>query len=171
MPTTRTDRSAPRAALRCGAAAVLALGFLGATAASAAGLDPHSYAEPERFVVRHASLDLRADFDARRLEGSIELKLERRAPDADELVLDSRDLEIRRVALVAADGSLTELRYAAGPADRVLGQPIRIAMPTEAPAEPRVRIEYATGTASRALQWLAPEQTAGRSRPFVYTKS
>lgn len=140
-------------------------------ATDAAAVDPHSYAEPDRFVVRHASLDLRADFDARRLEGSIELELERRAPDATELVLDSRDLEIRRVGLVAADGSLTDLRYVVGPADRVLGQPIRIALPPGGSAEPRVRVDYATGTASRALQWLVPEQTAGRAHPFVYTKS
>ena len=41
-----------------------------------AGQDPHSYAEPERFLVRHVALDLRADFTAHRLEGAVELTVE-----------------------------------------------------------------------------------------------
>ena len=59
--------------------------------------DPSSYANTEAFVTRHLVLDLTADFDAKTLSGTAELQLERRDSNASELVLDTRDLTIRRV--------------------------------------------------------------------------
>jgi hypothetical protein len=44
-----------------------------ALAASAHAADPQSYADTDKFVVRHVALDLRTDFEARRREGTVDL--------------------------------------------------------------------------------------------------
>ena len=73
---------------------IIALLACSAFSATAAAVDPHSFAEPEKFLVRHVALDLAADFDAHRLEGTAELTVEQVDPNADALVLDSSGLEI-----------------------------------------------------------------------------
>ena len=70
--------------------------------------DPHSYADTKQFAVRHVSLDLAADFAAHRLEGSATLTVERVSAEARQLYLDTRDLEIRSVQRVDADGPGTQ---------------------------------------------------------------
>ena len=60
-------------------------------------IDPHSYGRPDQARVTHVALDLRADFTRKVLEGSATLTLQA-APDAREVVLDTRGLEIHGVA-------------------------------------------------------------------------
>ena len=120
--------------------------------------DPHSYANPEESRVRHLDLDLTVDFPQRKLKGSVTLALD---PAGRELVLDTRDLVIQKV-----NGS-TE-GYSVGPADPILGSPLRIVL------EKGVRsvvIEYETSPEATGLQWLTPAQTAGKRSPFLYSQS
>jgi aminopeptidase N len=141
--------------------------------AAAATRDPHSHADPSQYVVRHASLDLETDFSARLLRGAVDLTVERIAPTADRLFLDTRGLEIKAVGLRDEAGAVTPLEHRLGPPDPILGRALEIHMPAPAGATPRqvVRVEYSTGADAMALQWLAPEQTAGRTHPFLYTQS
>jgi len=141
--------------------------------AAAATRDPHSHADPSQYVVRHASLDLETDFSAHRLRGAVDLTVERIAPTADRLLLDTRGLEIEAVGLRDEAGAVTPLEHRLGPPDPILGRALEIHMPASASTTPRqvVRVEYSTGPDATALQWLAPEQTAGRARPFLYTQS
>jgi aminopeptidase N len=39
------------------------------------------------------------------------------------------------------------------------------------PDTDRVRVTYATSPHARALQWLAPTQTAGKRHPFLFTQA
>ena len=153
----------------------IAVAWLGcwSAVAAAAARDPHSNADPSQYVVRHAALDLEADFDAQRLRGAVELTVERIAPTADRLLLDTRGLEISTVELRDEAGAVTPLEHRLGPPDPILGRALEIHMPAPAGATPRqiVRVEYSTGPDATALQWLAPEQTAGRAQPFLYTQS
>ena len=141
--------------------------------AAASAQDPHSNAEPTQYVVRHAALDLEADFRTQRLRGAVELTVERIAPTADRLRLDTRDLEITAVELRDESGAATPLEHRLGPRDPVLGRALEIEMPTpDSPTRRQVvRVEYSTAPDATALQWLAPEQTAGRTHPFLYTQS
>ena len=140
-------------------------------AATAVAADLHSYAEPDRFLVRHVALDLRADFEAHRLDGTAELTVEQRDPYAKELTLDTRDLEIRTVHLVEADGTTQVLAFRLGERDPVLGSKLTIDFPHCCEPTPtmRIRIDYRTSGEASALQWLAPEQTSG-THPFVYSQ-
>jgi aminopeptidase N len=124
--------------------------------------DAHSYARPEEARVTHVALDLRADFDQRVLAGRASLDLERQ-PGAQELVLDARDLTIAAVF----DGEGRPLEHRLGPADKILGQPLIIRLPAEGR---RVVVDYKTSPGAEALQWLTPEQTAGRRHPYLYSQ-
>ena len=123
--------------------------------------DPHSYARPNEIAIRHLDLDVTVDFDAQRLAGRATYALDRTAPDASTLVLDTWDLAITRVT--GADGA--DLDFALGDHNPVLGRSLTI----EAGAEDAVVVHYSTGDDARALQWLEPAQTTGER--FLFTQA
>jgi leukotriene-A4 hydrolase len=124
--------------------------------------DIHSFARPEEARVTHVGLDLRADFVSRTLAGTATLDLQT-APGADEIVLDTRDLEVQRVT----DGNGQEIPWEFGAADSVLGRPLTVGL---APETRKITIHYRTSPLAGALQWLTPEQTAGRRHPFLFSQ-
>jgi leukotriene-A4 hydrolase len=151
-------------------------------AVRSAGLDPHSFARPDEARVRHVGLDLDVDFAAQVLVGAATLKIER-AVDAQELVLDSRDLTILEVATGTLPASPTDapLRLASPPTliwtpaswrfggpHPALGTPLHVTLPAGADV---VKIRYRSAPNASGLQWLGPEQTADRVAPFLYTQS
>ncbi|WP_139921511.1 M1 family metallopeptidase [Hymenobacter sp. DG01] len=127
--------------------------------------DPHSYGRPAEVSVHHLDLDLLIDFDTRTLAGTATWQLSNHA-GATELLLDTRDLSIDEVLLNGPAGTPTS--FTLGPADPVLGQCLRIRLQPDTAA---VTIRYRTLPGAAALQWLAPEQTAGRRQPFLFTQS
>ncbi len=149
--------------------AMLAMCALPAMAFGAA--DPHSYAEPERFLVRHVDLDLRADFEAHRLEGTADLVVEQMDPAAEALTLDTRDLEISTVHLIEMSGRARVLAFRLGERDPILGSKLTIEFPhcCAATSRMRIRIAYRTSNAASALQWLEPAQTSG-PHPYLYSQ-
>ncbi|MEP7133120.1 MAG: M1 family metallopeptidase, partial [Acidobacteriota bacterium] len=132
--------------------------------------DPHSYANPDRVRVRHIALDLEVRFETRTLAGSALLSLERRSAggNASELLLDTRDLTILSTETSGGPGPFVSAAFSMGARDPILGAPLRVAL---ADGATRVRIRYETAPGASALQWLAPEQTAGRARPYLFTQS
>jgi leukotriene-A4 hydrolase len=121
-------------------------------------MDVHSYSRPSHVRVRHLDLDLTVDFDRKILEGSAVLHFERLA--AGDLILDTRGLAIHGVDHAES--------FELGPADRVLGAPLRI---TPAAGADSVRVHYSTSPSASGLQWLDAPQTAGKRHPFLYTQS
>jgi aminopeptidase N len=126
------------------------------------GPDPHSYAQPDEARVTHVALDLDADFETMRFAGTAALSFERSA-NAAELVLDTRDLEIE--AVFDRAGESLEHRLEEG--DAVLGRPLVIRL---RPDTDEAVVHYRTRPDAAALQWLRPEQTAGRRMPFLFTQ-
>jgi leukotriene-A4 hydrolase len=142
--------------------------------------DDHSAANVDQFRLTHLDLDLTVDFDARQLQGSVVLYLERLDPRAAQLVLDERDLAISGVTQLSADilGSTEKPEpvwvsrpFHTGKRDPILGSPLIIDLPASGAATETIKIEYATSPGAAALQWLAPTQTAGKSQPFLITQS
>jgi aminopeptidase N len=125
-------------------------------------LDMHSYARPDEARVTHVALDLRADFTKRTLSGTATLTLDV-ARDAREVVLDTKDLAIEAVT----DESGRALQHASGGTDAILGTPLRIALPA---GTSKVAVRYSTRPTASALQWLLPEQTAGKKHPFLFSQ-
>ena len=130
--------------------------------------DIHSYANPEHVLVRHLNLDLKVVFEQQTIQGTAILTVEQHSPDAKQLILDSRALQIDETD-VSPDGlKYREAQFSIGKADKILGAPLRINI---APDTKFVKIRYSTDPTATALQWLAPEQTAGKQHPFLYTQS
>src|SRR5262245_39260879 len=82
---------------------------------SAAVVDTHSFANTDAFKTVHVALDLRADFERKRLSGHADLTLERLQPQAREVVLDTRLLDIKKVELI--ESRTTSLTYKVGARD------------------------------------------------------
>jgi aminopeptidase N len=112
--------------------------------------------------VTHVALDLVADFEARRLRGTATLTLQRLAGNT-ELILDTRDLDIQQVT----DDSGGTLAFTMGEPDAILGQALAITLP---PRDTKVVVRYQTRPQAAALQWLTPEQTAGKKRPYLFSQ-
>ncbi len=144
------------------------------------GLDYHSFANVEQFRVTRLELDLRVDSDHKILRGVVGLQIKRLDPGATELVLDTRDLSVTGVAQKAQDvlGALSkaETTWVSRPyhferKDKILGEALVIELPPSKKPTEFIRIEYETSPTASALQWLTPEQTAGKRKPFLFTQS
>jgi aminopeptidase N len=123
--------------------------------------DPHSYARPEVARVTHVALDLALDFEAKRVGGTATLDI-LAAPGAQEIVLDSKGLEI----LGVADAAGRALPLVLGAGDDSKGAPLTIPMGDAR----RIVIRYRTREGAEALQWLTPDQTAGKRHPFLLSQ-
>lgn len=129
--------------------------------------DIHSYSNPTEVRVNHVGLDLDVSFTDKVLRGSATLTLDRPVRDKP-LILDSRDLKISR-AETSADGvTWAPTGFQVGSVDRILGAPLSVTLPVDAK---QVRIFYETAPTASGLQWLTPQQTAGKKHPFLFTQS
>lgn len=128
-----------------------------------ASTDYHSFSNPDQIKVTHLDLDLTADFERSVLHGQATLSFERIDHSAKSLIVDTRDLKI---ASVTVDG--TEVEYSLKPADPELGAALQIMLPKTAS---QVTIDYQTSPSASGVQWLTPEQTAGKQHPFLFTQA
>jgi aminopeptidase N len=123
--------------------------------------DDQSYARPLEARVTHVALDLKADFGAKRIGGTATLDVEAK-PEAKEIVLDSKGLEVSAVS--GSDGKA--LPWALGKADPERGAPLTVQLN----GARKIRIAYVSAPQAEALQWLTPEQTAGKKHPFLFSQ-
>ena len=123
--------------------------------------DIHSYADPAVARVTHVDLDLTAHFDTRTMQGTATLDVLSNAPDP-KLTLDTRGLTIQAVR----DAQGRDLQYQLAPADPLLGAALQISLG----AARRIQVQYTTSPDAPALQWLSPEQTAGKQQPYLFSQ-
>ena len=123
--------------------------------------DESSFARPEIARVTHVALDLDADFAAKRLAGTATLDIAA-APGAQEIVLDSKGLEIESIV----DGDGRALRWALGEGDARRGRPLTVRVGDAR----RIAIRYRSAPEADALQWLTPAQTAGKRHPYLFSQ-
>nr|MBP6698451.1 aminopeptidase [Flavobacteriales bacterium] len=123
-------------------------------------MDTHSAARPNEAVIQHLDLDIKVDMEAQRIEGSATYALK---PGHGPLVrFDTDGLTLHDVK-DAKGNALTYRLGTAGP----LGAALEVDLPENTDS---VTIQYTTGPAARALQWLQPRQTAGGTKPFLFTQ-
>ena len=128
-----------------------------------ARVDPHSVTDDAQPATKHLEWDARVDFEDRRLHCTVALHFHAPATAATPLDLDARGLDIESVS--ALDD--TELRFESLPTDAVFGTPLRIQVPAGATG---VMITYRTSNEASALQWLAPAQTHGGQKPYLFSQ-
>jgi leukotriene-A4 hydrolase len=127
------------------------------------GVDYHSFSNPDEIRVTHLSLDLSANFDTKQLVGKVRLDIERAAPSNNQLILDTRALNIAKVTVAGE-----EVPYKLGETDPELGTPLSITLPPKADS---VTVAYSTSPDASGVQWLTPAQTAGKQHPFLFTQA
>lgn len=130
--------------------------------------DPLSYARYDQVRTTDLHLDLKADFSHKILSGYAELSLNWIDKSARTLVLDTNELNIAKVQVLAADGRWTAASFMLDKLDVEKGRALRIALPFQ---PQKVRISYRTAPSATALQWLTPEQTMSGKRPFMFSQS
>lgn len=131
-------------------------------------MDPHSYARPDQVRIRHLILDLDIDFEQQVLAGQAELHLDWHDADASELYLDTRALTIESVEQ-RQGRRWRPIEHRLDAPDPILGSRLTLATGERQPEA--VRIRYRTAPTASGLQWLQPQQTAGRKAPFLFSQS
>ena len=124
--------------------------------------DPHSFSNPSEVGTKHIHLDMDVDFEAKSIKAIAHLELVHRNTQG-KFIFDKKGLTIDKITL---DGQ-TEVPFKVMGQDELLGEGIEIAVESTTKT---VDIHYHTTEHSEALQWLKPDQTAGKEHPFLFTQ-
>lgn len=124
-------------------------------------IDPHSYYDTDQPAAKRFHLDWKVDFERHVLDGSARIELA--SPGSGPLDLDTKGLTIHSAA--TQDGAA--IPFELGEEDEILGRRLRLTLPAGTSA---VTIRYTTSPEAVALQWFAPEQTAGKRHPFMFSQ-
>jgi len=133
------------------------------TEKAAAVIDEHSYSKPELAVVKHLDLDIKVDFDTQTISGKASWTIDN-ISKGNEIIFDENTLNITKVTLGDEE---KETKFELGKDTEFHGKPIHI---TIEPNTTKVNIYYNTTKDAVALQWLKPEQTADKKKPFVFSQ-
>jgi aminopeptidase N len=125
--------------------------------------DPHSFSVPSKARVTHLHWNANIDFTRKVIEATATWDIQV-SPGEQEIVFDTKGLSIKNVSL--DDGTQTE--FSLDSADVLLGEALRIQLDNKTKS---ISIEYETQPGAEAVQWLEPQQTAGKEKPFLFTQS
>jgi leukotriene-A4 hydrolase len=125
--------------------------------------DEHTFAKPELAVVKHLDLDIKVDFDTQTISGKASWTIDN-ISKGNEIIFDENTLNITKVTLGEDE---KETKFELGAAVEFHGKPLHI---TIEPNTTKVNIYYSTSKDAVALQWLNPQQTADKKKPFVFSQ-
>ncbi|KAJ1849759.1 Leucyl aminopeptidase yscIV [Coemansia sp. RSA 2708] len=134
-------------------------------------VDPNSLANLDQIATEHVHLDLDVDFAGKKLVGTARFRLVA-VTSTQEVVLDTAHLNIKAARLVQSDGSPTALEVDTSTVHDIYGTALRIQLSALVATGDKLEIEidYETSPNSSAIQFLTPEQTLGKSHPYLFTQ-
>jgi len=124
--------------------------------------DQHSFAKPKEAFITHLKWDAEVDFEEKRIGAIAQYDIQK-YPNATEIILDTKNLDIENVWRNKDDSIDFELKGR----DELLGRALSIPIN---PDTKTISIQYKTSQNAEALQWLTATQTRGES-PFLFTQS
>ena len=133
------------------------------TEKTAAVVDEHSYSKPQLAVAKHLDLDIKVDFYTQTISGKASWTIDN-ISKGNEIIFDENTLNITKVTLGDDE---KETKFELGKDTEFHGKPLHI---TIEPNTTKVNIYYNTTKDAVALQWLKPEQTADKKKPFVFSQ-
>ncbi|MFS2111470.1 M1 family metallopeptidase [Sphingomonas sp. Sphisp140] len=125
--------------------------------------DVWTHAQPEAARVTHVDLNLDVDFASKTLSGIATLDV-LAAKGATDIVLDIDDLDIESVTCPKGK----PLPYKIGPRETEIG--LGSALTVQLNGNKQILIRYKTRPGASALGWLAPELTAGKQKPYLFSQ-
>ena len=125
--------------------------------------DTHSFSKPHDALAKHLDLDIKVDFDTQTISGKASWKIDN-ISKGNEIIFDENTLNITKVTL-GDDEKPTAFHL--GNAVEFHGKPLSITIDAKTT---RVNIYYNTTKDAVALQWLKPEQTADKKKPFLFSQ-
>ncbi|PWA22203.1 hypothetical protein CCH79_00017434 [Gambusia affinis] len=129
--------------------------------------DPCSFSSFSTCLTKHLNLQLHVDFDRHVIRGKVQLTVEALEDRFSVLTLDSRDLNVSSVSV-----NQQLACFVLGPKHSFKGTPLVITLPFDLSRGQQVIVEvtYETSPSASALQWLTPEQTAGKKQPYLFSQ-
>jgi leukotriene-A4 hydrolase len=124
--------------------------------------DEHSLSNYLDVRTKHVHLDIEVSFESKTIYGSATHTIEN-INNVDTFILDTKYLVIDSVTL--NEGEATT--YIEAPFDELLGTALKIKINDKTE---KVTVFYKTTEKTEALDWLMPSQTAGKTKPFMYTQ-
>src|SRR6187402_933396 len=125
--------------------------------------DSHSFSNPSEAIAKHLDLDIKVDFDTQTISGKASWQIDN-ISKGNEIIFDENTLNITKVTLGDDE---KETKFELGTAVEFHGKPLHI---TIEPNTTKVNIYYSTTKDAIALQWLNPQQTADKKKPFVFSQ-
>lgn len=129
--------------------------------------DPSTFSSFQKCITKHLNLKWYVDFKSHVIKGSVALTIEALEQRLSSLVLDTKDLNIHRVL---TNGQ--EAKFSLGAKHAFKGSALNITLPFEMERGQQAIVEvfYETSPKASALQWLTPEQTAGKRHPYLFSQ-
>ena len=128
--------------------------------------DPHSYANFDQVRVTHLDWDALIDVPKKLIEATEELTIEQIQP-GEELVLDSKGIEIKSIAVAPTDKKYATTTWKLDANDEILGQALRIKI---LPDTRFVKIAYVVEADAEGLLYMDANQSL-TGKPFVFSQS
>jgi leukotriene-A4 hydrolase len=125
--------------------------------------DEHSFSKPNDAVVKHLDLDIKVDFESQSISGKATWTIDNTSK-GNTILFDTNTLNITKVTL-GDDEKVAE--YCMGTEVEFHGKPMHITIDANTT---KVNIYYNTTKDAVALQWLKPEQTADKKKPFLFSQ-
>lgn len=127
-------------------------------------VDVHTFAKANEAVMTDLALDIKVDFDKKVIVGKAVITIDNKTKTS-KLYLDTQELGIEKVTLGDDE---KETKFALESKVAHLGSALVVDI---SPDTKKVTIHYQTSPQAAALQWLSPQQTAGKKQPFLFTQS
>ncbi|XP_017773520.1 PREDICTED: leukotriene A-4 hydrolase isoform X2 [Nicrophorus vespilloides] len=130
-------------------------------------IDPSSFSRPDLAVVTNIKLSLKVHFDQKIFSGNCDLTVKKLHENVNEVVLDVKDLDIESIYETETN---TKCKYTLSQPVGEFGSELAIEIPPKEVNNYIFTINYKTRPHASGLQWLEPEQTAGKKHPYVFSQ-
>ncbi|CAL1696869.1 unnamed protein product [Somion occarium] len=129
--------------------------------------DPTSQANFLQIASEHIDFDWTIDFNAKLISGSATHTFVVKEDDVKEVIVDTQALDLGKIEVEGQD-----VDYTVDPKHPVMGSALHIPLPAGLKSGSKVTatIHYKTTKDCTALQFLAKEQTQGKTFPFLFSQ-